>query len=138
MVSDDQHEQGTTRDMRTPRSRRRYDMLELMTSIRAAASPLATTVPAEAAWSVDLEPLREVVGDARLVGLGESAHWSAELTGLRDRVLRFLVADLGFSIFALAQIKAAAAREHGDDRDAYTQAKHEFVRRDLDNCRSTV
>ena len=72
-----------------------------MSSIRAATSPLNTTDPADAAGAVDLEALRGIVGDVRLVGLGESAHWSAELTGLRDRILRFLVTELGFSFFAL-------------------------------------
>lgn len=71
-----------------------------MASIQAAAAPLTTVDPAFCDTR-DLEPLKEIVGDARLVGLGETAHWSSELTRLRDRVTRFLVTELGFSTFAL-------------------------------------
>ncbi|BCB73767.1 hypothetical protein GCM10022251_14070 [Phytohabitans flavus] len=48
----------------------------------------------------DLEPLREIVGDARVVALGESAHFIREFTQARQRILRFLVERCGFSAFA--------------------------------------
>ncbi|NIH80367.1 erythromycin esterase family protein [Amycolatopsis viridis] len=48
----------------------------------------------------DLEPLREIVGDARVVGLGEGAHFVAEFTLLRQRVLRFLAERCGFTVLA--------------------------------------
>lgn len=38
----------------------------------------------------DLEPLREIVGDARVVALGEGCHFVAEFGALRRRVIRFL------------------------------------------------
>lgn len=49
----------------------------------------------------DLEGLAQMIGQARVVCLGECAHFSAELTRLRDRLLRFLVRELGFTGFVL-------------------------------------
>ena len=45
----------------------------------------------------DLEPLREIVGDARVVAVGESTHRIHEFYQLRHRVTRFLVRELGFT-----------------------------------------
>ena len=61
---------------------------------RENAVPLATVEPA--ASIDDLAPLRESVGDAVVVGLGESVHGAAEETTLKHRLLRFLVEELGF------------------------------------------
>jgi erythromycin esterase len=67
-------------------------------SIRDVAVALRTVDPAEPDDS-DLAVLREVVGGARVVCLGESAHFVSEFYRLRDRMLRFLVRDLEFSAF---------------------------------------
>jgi erythromycin esterase len=48
----------------------------------------------------DLEPLREIVGDARVVALGENSHFIDEFSLLRQRILRFLVERCGFSVLA--------------------------------------
>jgi erythromycin esterase len=48
----------------------------------------------------DLEPLRELVADARVVALGESAHLVSEFYLLRHRLLRFLVERCGFTVLA--------------------------------------
>jgi erythromycin esterase len=48
----------------------------------------------------DLEPLGELIGDARVVGIGESAHYVREFYLLRHRLLRFLVERCGFTIYA--------------------------------------
>jgi erythromycin esterase len=69
-------------------------------SIRDVALPLRTVDPADRDDS-DLEVLRDVVGDARVVCLGESAHFVSEFYRIRDRVLRLLVRKLGFSAFVL-------------------------------------
>jgi erythromycin esterase-like protein len=47
----------------------------------------------------DLEPLRRIVGDARVVGLGESLHTSGGFYQLKHRVFRFLVEEMGFRVF---------------------------------------
>jgi len=49
----------------------------------------------------DLEPLREVVGHARVVGIGEGAHCVGEFAALRRRVLRFLSERCGFAAVAV-------------------------------------
>ncbi|MFI9048106.1 erythromycin esterase family protein [Streptomyces sp. NPDC053427] len=49
----------------------------------------------------DLEPLRALVGDARVVALGESSHQIREFGLLRHRILRFLVEKLGFTVYAM-------------------------------------
>ena len=48
----------------------------------------------------DLAPLRRSIGNARIVGLGESAHGAAEETTLKHRMLRLLVEQLGFRTVA--------------------------------------
>jgi erythromycin esterase len=49
----------------------------------------------------DLEPLHKVIGDARVVAIGESAHYVRECYLLRHRLLRFLAERLGFTVYAL-------------------------------------
>lgn len=48
----------------------------------------------------DLAPLAEIVGSARVVGLGESSHHVREFYQMRHRMLRFLVERCGFTVFA--------------------------------------
>ncbi|RKR92206.1 erythromycin esterase [Micromonospora pisi] len=48
----------------------------------------------------DLEPLREMIGTARVVAIGENAHHVREFYLLRHRLLRFLVERCGFTAFA--------------------------------------
>jgi erythromycin esterase-like protein len=66
--------------------------------IRHHADQLATTDPA--APLDDLAPLRRMVGDAQVVGLGESTHGAREEFTLKHRVLRLLVEQLGFRSIA--------------------------------------
>lgn len=49
----------------------------------------------------ELEPVRAMVGEARVVALGAATRDSHELSVLADRLLRFLVAELGFRALAL-------------------------------------
>ncbi|KZM70565.1 erythromycin esterase family protein [Nocardia terpenica] len=46
----------------------------------------------------DLEPLRDIVGDARIVAVGEGAHFVTEFHRARQRVVRFLLERLGFTV----------------------------------------
>ncbi|RLU78191.1 erythromycin esterase [Streptomyces griseocarneus] len=48
----------------------------------------------------DLEPLRDIVGDARVVALGESSHFIEEFGLARRRLVRFLVERCGFGLLA--------------------------------------
>lgn len=49
----------------------------------------------------ELAPLRDIVGDARVVGIGESTHRVHEFYQLRHLVTRFLVDELGFTAFVM-------------------------------------
>ncbi|WP_424891037.1 erythromycin esterase family protein [Streptomyces sp. XH2] len=62
----------------------------------------ATTLPTldPGAPLDDLEPLRALIGDARVVGIGESSHFIHEFGLARRRLLRFLVERCGFTVLA--------------------------------------
>jgi erythromycin esterase len=62
--------------------------------IRHNAVPLDTVDPA--APLDDLAPLRRSIGDAAIVGLGESTHGAAQEITLKHRTLRLLVERMGF------------------------------------------
>ena len=49
----------------------------------------------------DLQPLKSVVGDARIVSLGEATHGTREFFQLKHRMLEFLAAEMGFTIFSI-------------------------------------
>ena len=49
----------------------------------------------------DMQPLRDVVGDARIVALGEATHGTREFFQMKHRMLEFLVREMGFTIFAI-------------------------------------
>lgn len=66
--------------------------------IRHHATPLDTIDPA--AQLEDLAPLRRSIGDAEIVGLGESVHGAADELTLKHRVLRLLVEEMGFRSIA--------------------------------------
>ena len=49
----------------------------------------------------ELDFLREVVGDARVVALGENTHGTRDFFEMKARILRFLVEEMGFNTFAI-------------------------------------
>ena len=49
----------------------------------------------------ELDPIGDLVGDARVVALGESSHHISEFYQIRHRLLRYLVERLGFTVLAL-------------------------------------
>ncbi|MGH8963938.1 MAG: erythromycin esterase family protein, partial [Actinomycetes bacterium] len=69
------------------------------TWVAAHAAPLSTTDPAAPLDDLAL-PLREAVGNAEIVGLGESVHGAAEELTLKHRALRVLVEQSGFRSIA--------------------------------------
>jgi erythromycin esterase len=50
--------------------------------------------------SGDLEPLWALIGDARLVGLGESVHTSGGFYAAKHRLIRVLIEERGFRVVA--------------------------------------
>jgi erythromycin esterase len=60
-------------------------------------------------WSnEDLAPFAALVGDAPLVGLGESVHTSGGFYAAKRRLIRFLVDELGFRAVAMETPRTAA------------------------------
>nr|WP_042179697.1 erythromycin esterase family protein [Kibdelosporangium sp. MJ126-NF4]CEL13977.1 hypothetical protein [Kibdelosporangium sp. MJ126-NF4]CTQ88345.1 hypothetical protein [Kibdelosporangium sp. MJ126-NF4] len=64
-----------------------------------AVRPLRTLDPAGPLD--DLDWVDDAVGDARVVAIGESAHYNGESYQLRHRLLRYLVERHGFSAYAM-------------------------------------
>ena len=46
----------------------------------------------------DLEPLRDIIGNAKVVALGENSHFIKEFCQIRFSILRFLVEKCGFNV----------------------------------------
>lgn len=72
---------------------------EVVRWLAASAAPLDSLEPG--ADPRDLAPLRAIVGDARIVALGEATHGSHEFFAFKRRALEFLVRELGFTDFAM-------------------------------------
>ncbi len=72
---------------------------EVVAWITQAAVPL-TTVEAEHGFD-DLKPLAKMIGDARVVALGEATHGTREFFQMKHRMLEYLVSELGFTVFAI-------------------------------------
>lgn len=61
----------------------------------------------------DLARLRDVVGAARIVGLGDASYSGGEIWKIRARMTRFLVEEMGFSL-VLLEVTQADARALDD------------------------
>jgi erythromycin esterase-like protein len=61
----------------------------------------------------DLQPLKQLIGDARIVSLGESTHGSREIFQMKHRLLEYLVSELGFTIFSIEANMPEAYRLNG-------------------------
>jgi len=67
--------------------------------IKANAVPLKT--PEAGNGFADMEPLKKIIGNARIVSLGEATHGSREFFQLKHRMLEFLASEMGFTIFSI-------------------------------------
>ncbi|RLE26592.1 MAG: hypothetical protein DRJ65_05195 [Acidobacteria bacterium] len=72
--------------------------IEWVSDHAVAIENLETTAP-----TTDLEPLRETLGAAHLVGLGESRHDTREQLLLKGLLVRYLIEDLGFRALILEE-----------------------------------
>ncbi|MEU3770800.1 erythromycin esterase family protein [Amycolatopsis keratiniphila] len=68
-------------------------------ALEQVARPLLWTEPGRP--TVDLRALGQMIGDAKVVGLGEATHGSHEFFAMKERVFRYLVEQKGFTAFAL-------------------------------------
>src|SRR5688572_8436911 len=64
--------------------------------LRANALPLASAEPVGGLH--DLEPIRAMIGNARIVSLGEATHGTREFFQLKHRLIEYCVAKLGFTV----------------------------------------
>ena len=81
---------------------------EVTAWLQANAIPF-TTSQAGGSYQ-DLLPLKAVVGDARIVSLGEATHGTREFFEMKHRLFEFLVREMGFTVFAIESEWAEAAR----------------------------
>jgi len=72
---------------------------EVIDWFRSTAIPLKTTSPD--AGLDDMNPLRSVVGDARIVAMGEATHGTRQFFEMKHRMLEFLAEKMGFTVFAI-------------------------------------
>lgn len=49
----------------------------------------------------DLAPLKAAIGDARIVSLGEPTHGTRECFQMKHRLMEFLAAEMGFTLFSI-------------------------------------
>ncbi len=76
--------------------------------LAAIAHPLRSTDPD--GRNGDLRALGAMIGDAKVVGLGEATHGTHEFFTMKQRVLRYLVEEKGFTAFALEASWSAGLR----------------------------
>ncbi|WP_328966868.1 erythromycin esterase family protein [Streptomyces sp. NBC_00239] len=81
---------------------------EALRALERAAHPLRSTEPG--GRTADLRALAAMIGDAKVVGLGEATHGSHEFFAMKERVFRHLVEGEGFTTFALEMSWTAGLR----------------------------
>lgn len=81
--------------------------------LASRSSPLSIVLPGEGATDPDVAALARfdaIVGDARAVGLGESTHGTREFFQMKARLVRHLVTEKGFTLFAVEANQLAVRR----------------------------
>lgn len=66
-----------------------------------AAHAVRLKTPAAGNGFADMQPLKKIIGDARIVSLGEATHGTREFFQLKHRMLEFLATEMGFTIFSI-------------------------------------
>jgi erythromycin esterase len=67
--------------------------------IRQNTIPFTTLDPG--VNDAELAPLQKIVGNARIVGLGEGTHGTSEFFRMKSRIVSYLARNMGFTIFAI-------------------------------------
>jgi len=49
----------------------------------------------------DMQPLKKMIGNARIVSLGEATHGTREFFQMKHRMMEFLATEMGFTIFSI-------------------------------------
>jgi len=66
-----------------------------------AAHAIRLKTPEAGHGFADMKPLKKIIGDARVVSLGEATHGTREFFQLKHRMLEFLASEMGFTIFSI-------------------------------------
>jgi erythromycin esterase len=74
-------------------------MPEQSSQLTDIAIPIRTTSPDSDIN--DLIPLKDLIGGAQIVGLGEATHGTHEFFTMKHRLVEFLVREMGFTVFAM-------------------------------------
>jgi len=86
---------GATEREFTVRSLPKAPSLEVKSWMRGHAIPLRTMEPSGP--YDDLRPLGDIIGESKIVGLGESSHGTHECFTFKHRMIEYLVREKGFS-----------------------------------------
>ena len=70
--------------------------------------PIASV--SESSGEADMQPLRNVIGDAHMVAFGEPVHGAHEPLAMRNRLIRYGVMRLGFTAVALETCLSSSKR----------------------------
>ncbi|WP_088071220.1 erythromycin esterase family protein [Gottfriedia luciferensis] len=73
----------------------------IVKSIQSQAMQLKTIEPAKP--FDDLKPLKNMIGSAQYVGLGENTHGSSEIFTMKFRLVKYLVTEMGFTNFGMEE-----------------------------------
>ena len=106
--------------------------------LRKSARPFATCEPG--GTDRDLASLRAIVGDARIVALGEVSSGTHEFFQMKRRIIEYLATHMGFTLFAIEESMPAAHRVNeyiltgrGDPKDVLAgTARHRKTQEFLD------
>src|SRR5215469_13255674 len=66
-----------------------------------AGHAIRLTTPEAGHGFDDMQPLKQVVGKARIVALGEATHGTREFFQLKHRMIEFLATQMGFTVFTI-------------------------------------
>src|SRR5206468_12072193 len=76
--------------------------------LRKSARPFVTCEPG--GTDRDLASLRTIVGDSRIVALGEVSSGTHEFFQMKRRIVEYLATHMGFTLFAIEEAMPAAYR----------------------------
>ncbi|MFF4098647.1 erythromycin esterase family protein [Streptomyces sp. NPDC001903] len=91
-----------------PATAAKDEQAQALRALERAAHPLRSTEPGGS--TTDLRPLDAMIGNAKVVGLGEATHGSHEFFAMKQRVFRHLVEERGFTTFGLEMSWTAGLR----------------------------
>src|SRR5687768_4564334 len=67
--------------------------------LRKNAVPIRSIVPEDRSFS-DLQPLKKILGNSRVVLLGEQSHGDGSVFLAKTRMIQFLHEEMGFGVLA--------------------------------------